>query len=79
MGDRFAPLSFPFVLGFALFNGLPLHIARLISAATSKRGYMINNITRTRAAIFTIGRTRARVFELIFSRFASMLLCQCWQ
>ncbi len=54
---------FSFRLGLVIFDGEPLHVARVICAATLEWGHMVNLIARTGAASLLGDRAGLLAFE----------------
>lgn len=58
-----ALLTFPFVLGFCVHNGLPLHIGRMVGTATCQRFDVVYDVTLAGACRFTSGWARMLKLE----------------
>lgn len=63
------------VFRLGIGNGLPLHVARLIRAACTKWGYVVNNIAWAWQAVLPGGWARLRLHESMTRGSSAGLLC----
>lgn len=75
-----ARLAFPFVLGFRVRPGLPLHVGGMVRATTCQRLDMIDYVALVRPGGFAGARARVQMLEcrngLVIAMRAS--LCRRW-